>query len=124
MNWIRKQWESSYITDAVKMMKNLVSFSGISQKVTNFGIQMHEYRACSQNSVVAEESRSSATQPPSPAEACVLEDLASQYGIKDMMNMGADAQELEQSVDEEFAAYTASISPKHTDIIKFWEVSR
>jgi hypothetical protein len=112
--------------DAVKMMKNLVSLSGISQKVTNFGIQMHEYRARSQNSVVAEDGvpRPSAPQPPSPTEAYALEDLASQYGIKDMMNMGADAQQLEQSVDEEFAAYTASTSPKHTDVIKFWEVSR
>ena len=106
--------------DAVKMMKNLVNFSGISKKVTNFGIQMDEYRACSQNSVV----RPSAPQPPSPAEACALEDLASQYGIGDMMTMGADAQEFDQSVDEEFAAYTDSISPKHTDIIKFWEVSQ
>ena len=123
MNWIRKHWESRYVADAVEMTKNLVSFSGISQKVINFGIQMHEYRARSQNSVIVGEAPS-APQPPEPKG---WGNLASQYGIEDMMDMGLpgdDAQQLEQTVDEEFAAYTTSTSPKHTDIIKFWEVSQ
>lgn len=79
---------------------------------------MAEYRA---------HTRVPQTAPATPREtesAFGLDDLAEQYGVEDLMNFTDNSTPLEQSIDEEFAAYvTAPLSPKKTDILKFWEVS-
>jgi hypothetical protein len=116
MSWIRKHWEREYVADAVDMIKNLVRFFGVSRKITYFGMQMQEYHGHSQ-----EEPVTHVSVPQVPAQS--WESLALQYGIEDMMDIGGNIEQLEQTVDEEFTAYTSSTSPKHTDIIKFWEVS-
>ena len=66
------------------------------------------------------------TAPTTPKETGTfgLDDLAEQYGIEDLMDFTDNSMPLEQSIDEEFAAYvTLPLSPKKTDILKFWEVS-
>lgn len=47
--------------------------------------------------------------------------LAQAYGLLDM---DVDEETTEQSIDDEFGAFTtAPLSPAKTDIVKFWEVS-
>lgn len=47
--------------------------------------------------------------------------LAEKYGLHDMdVNSGVD----EQTIEQEYQAYiTSPLSPKTTDIVKFWEES-
>jgi hypothetical protein len=50
------------------------------------------------------------------------EDLTAQYGL-DSMDADEANGHTDQTVDEEYSAYvTALLSPKGTDLIKFWEV--
>jgi len=52
------------------------------------------------------------------------ESLASEYDLDDMIDMENNANPTLQTVDEEFITYTtAPLSPKSTNIVKFWEVS-
>ena len=52
------------------------------------------------------------------------ENLASEYDLADMMDLGNDTGHIQSTVEEEFVTYTtAPLSPKGTNIIKFWEVS-
>ena len=50
--------------------------------------------------------------------------LAQQYGLDDMIELNDNSVQPQQTVDEEFLAYTtALLSARDTNIIKFWEVS-
>lgn len=53
--------------------------------------------------------------------------LASRYGMLDMQiapDAGTRGQSTEQSIEDEFASYTATISNSDTDVLAFWEVSQ
>lgn len=79
--------------------------------------QMHKYR--NRNSSV------DVVPPivPSPPLVEAWEGLHDQYGLTDMYDDPLSGL-VGQSVDEEYSAYiTAPISPKGTDLIKFWEAS-
>ena len=53
-----------------------------------------------------------------------IDDLADQYDLGDLLDFTRNATSSEQSVDDEYIAYTvASLSEKGTDVLKFWEVS-
>jgi hypothetical protein len=83
---------------------------------------MTEYRARTSPS-------SSHTHPtPLPAKKIGLSKLAQRYNIGDMMEFSQiDNPQADQTVDEEFLAYTNAASwPKNlpnADILSFWEVS-
>lgn len=52
------------------------------------------------------------------------EDLASEYDLTDMMDLHNDPGHVQPTVEEEYITYTtAPLSPKGTNIVKFWEVS-
>ena len=52
------------------------------------------------------------------------EDLANEYSITDMMDLADDAGQPEATIEAEYNAYTTvPLSPRSTNIIKFWEVS-
>ena len=53
-----------------------------------------------------------------------LNNLAEAYGLKDLMDFMDSGVQAEQSNVNEFTTYiTASLSPKGTNTLKFWEVS-
>lgn len=53
-----------------------------------------------------------------------IDDLAKQYGLEDLMDFSDGTAQPDQSIEDEFNAYiTAPLSPKGTDVLKFWEVS-
>ena len=67
---------------------------------------------------------SAANTPTPECQTRGWEDLANEYGILDMMDLADDAGQPEATVKEEYNAYTtAPLSPRSTNIIKFWEVS-
>lgn len=75
---------------------------------------MEEYRA-----------RVRPTPPPSRKPTTTgfnLGDLASQYKLEDMM-VTPDEPPVGDTVEKEYKAYIKSLSPKETDILKFWEVN-
>ena len=75
---------------------------------------MEEYRA-----------RVRPTPPPSRKPTTMgfnLGDLASQYKLGDMM-VTPDDPPVGDTVEKEYNAYIKSLSPKETDILKFWEVN-
>jgi len=50
--------------------------------------------------------------------------LIIEYGLGDIMEVDSDLTQEEQTLDQEYNAYiTAALSPRETDILKFWEVS-
>lgn len=79
---------------------------------------MHEYRR--RNS---EPHLDTIASLPAPPLLEAWEDLDIQYGLADMYDDSSTALTI-QTVEEEYSAYvTAPISPKGTDLVKFWEVS-
>jgi hypothetical protein len=81
---------------------------------------MREYCECSRTSDI---DGSAANTPAPECQARGWEDLANEYGITDMMDLVDDEVQPESTVEEEYMAYTtAPLSPKGTNIIKFWEV--
>jgi hypothetical protein len=90
-------------------------------KYNMFAPQMKEYhaRAAAQDP----DPHPSSPQPQSDTGNS-WDQLAEQYGLDDMMELEDNVSQAEQTVDEEFSAYTSSpLSPRDTNIIKFWEVS-
>jgi hypothetical protein len=81
---------------------------------------MTEYRKCTHGNAGVP----TATTPAPDHQSRGWEDLASEYDLLDMMDLENDASHVEPTVEEEFITYTtAPLSPKGTNIIKFWEVS-
>ncbi len=83
---------------------------------------MAEYRArtCS-------ESTQAQPVPVAPKKKFNLSQLAQRYGVMDMMELSNSNTFTEQTIDEEFLAYTTAnfdhAEIQDTDILMFWEVS-
>jgi hypothetical protein len=126
MTWIQKHWEDEFATDAetsVKQMVCLFLYFYIFEQcvLTLNGCEMIEYR----ERAAASEEQPPPSRSPSPSSGANLPSysLAAKYGLSDDMDVG-DPGANEQTVEQEYQAYiTAPLSPRTTDIIKFWEVS-
>lgn len=125
MSWIQKQWEREFVSDAETKVKQLVSLFLCFYVIIQVDLKMMEYRM---------QAVAPATEAPSPLSNLQLGDsgtklpaymsLAARYGLMDDdMDVGNSGTN-EQTVEQEYQAYiTSPLSPKTSDIIKFWEAS-
>jgi hypothetical protein len=130
MGWIRKNWEGEYVNGAVKTIKELVRPPQIhAHKCLRLisPLQMAEYRAAR----TCPDNVRPRPLPMPVAKKFGLGKLAQRYGMADMWDFSShDACPIEQTIDEEFLAYTSAAfeqtetaGPRDADILAFWEVS-
>ena len=116
MMWISKNWDEHYANRAKKIIKELVtSLLSLQHSLLINDLQMVEYRARSPTEASASSSRQEQSY------AFDLDNLASQYGISDMMTSNDDDQP-PQTIDEEYNAYISAPCSKGINSLKFWEV--
>ncbi|CAA7267873.1 unnamed protein product [Cyclocybe aegerita] len=78
---------------------------------------MVEYHAHANSEMPAHRS------PATTQQGFGLDELAERYGLNDLMDFTDNNTHRNQGINEEFAAYfTAPLSEKGTDILKFWEI--
>ncbi|CAA7270363.1 unnamed protein product [Cyclocybe aegerita] len=101
LSWIRKNWDEEFIDEANQTIKDL----------------MVEYCAHANPEMPARRS------PVTMRQGFGLDELAERYGLDDLMDFTDNNARHNQSIDKEFTAYfTALLSEKGTDILKFWEI--
>jgi len=116
MTWISKNWDKHYANHGKKIIKELVtSLLSLQHSLLINDLQMVEYHARSPTEAPASSSHQE------QGYAFDLNNLASQYGISDMMTSNDDDQP-PQTIDEEYNAYISAPCSKGINSLKFWEV--
>ncbi|OBZ73092.1 Zinc finger BED domain-containing protein 4 [Grifola frondosa] len=107
LSWIHEHWEDGWIEDAIEKIKTTMA--------------TYRKKKASEDIVAGIQGEDSRMDR-NDHDAWTM--LASQYGLDDMEIEGSATTHEEQTVEQEYSAYTtAPLSAKGTDIIKFWEIS-
>ena len=91
--------------------------------MVEYRARMHCTGAASSSCHLPGAASSSHHPPIARQQTFSIDKLAERYGLEDLMDFTDHTEQPEQSIDDEYNAYTTSaLSQKGTDILSFWEV--